>query len=104
MGSWIIGMVASIKDPAEQQVTPALAESASSPERRRPGRPEDVNPALIPLLRRDQLLRPRPPAGMVVSSGAVDDLAPVRGVAVSAAIGALLWASIAGAAWWLFSV
>lgn len=66
-------------------------------DRRRPGRTEDVNPALLPLLRRESLL---PAPGVDVEQDD-DDLAPARGVAVSVLIGALLWIGIAVAACWL---
>ena len=101
MGSWIIGMAASVKDNAAQQESPAAGATPAGWDRRRPGRPDSVNPALIPLLRREQLLRPQPAAAMALPGGSADDLAPSRGIAVSAAIGALLWVSIGAVAWWL---
>jgi hypothetical protein len=95
-------MMASTKAPAERQPETAADMPPDGAERRRPGRPENVSPALIPLLRREHLLQPQTAPGAAASGDSRDDLAPARGVAVSVAIGALLWLAMVGAAWWLF--
>lgn len=73
---------------------------AEFPDRRRPGRIEDVRPELLPLLRRSELL----PAGAALSDeieqvalGAGDSLSAARGIALAIALAAPIWA----AAWFL---
>ncbi|HET8995461.1 MAG TPA: hypothetical protein VFN42_02220 [Acetobacteraceae bacterium] len=80
------------------QAKPATAGTVpSSAERRRPGRPEAVNPALIPLLRRDHLLND------VLAQRDGDDLGPARGIGFSAMLGLVLWVATAALGWWLFA-
>ena len=63
--------------------------NAPNKDRRRPGRVENVNPALLPLLRQDRLLE----------DAAVqrddDDLAPARGIGIGVLLGVLLWGGVA---------
>lgn len=77
--------------PADEDAS-AVARAAK--DRRRPGRPTEVSPELLPLLRRDSLLAtPAAPPH--------DDLSPARGVALSVLAGAVLWAGVGFAAYWL---
>ena len=80
------------------------AEHASAPahlkDRRRPGRPEQASPHLIPLLRdapSAELSRPQPGPGG--ARPAKNNLAALRGIAAAAALSAPLWVSIAAVAW-----
>ena len=70
-------------------------------ERRRPGRVEYTNPALIALLR-----APTPDGGKEnrevekdETPAATDDLAPARGMLLSVALGASMWGVICTIAW-----
>lgn len=78
---------------------------AASKDRRRPGRMDNVSPALIPLLRQNSN-----PADssclegqdeLLLDSG--DDLGPARGVVVGAALSLPLWAFIIYAGHWMLS-
>lgn len=84
-----------ITEQAAPTQVPGAAPAAS--DRRRPGRNGAVNPALLPLLRQDDLLN-----GPLVPH-ADDDLAPVRGIGVSVLLGTLLWAGLIVALYWLFT-
>lgn len=72
-------------------------DTAASPERRRPGRVENVNPALIPLLREETV------RDDAVLERAGDDLDPARGIGVGIVLGVLLWAALAFALYWLLA-
>lgn len=63
-------------------------------ERRRPGRIENLNPALIPLLRGEA----KPPSDTeAVQEG---DLAPATGIAVSVVLSGLAWVVIGCILYW----
>ena len=74
-------------------------------DRRRPGRRDYANPALIALLRSGSnpvAIEDAPePQG---SARVVDDLSPARGVATSLLIGMLMWSAIGAAIWALLRV
>lgn len=59
-------------------------------DRRRPGRPEHVSPALIPLLRGDAA----PVADEPLQFGDPDQLGGARGLAVGVVVSAALWAGL----------
>ena len=81
---------------------PASATLASPTDtgRRRPGRPKQVSPHLIPLLRSST---PSGIGGLTVgetdTSILEDDLAPAKGVLVGLALSVPLWAGIGALAW-----
>ena len=90
---------------------PTLEEAAASAntpldtpvqDRRRSGRPDQVSPHLIPLLR-DAGSADVPPSDM----GAEDapdlagDLAPIVGIIIALVLSAALWAVLVGAGWWM---
>ncbi len=80
---------------------PADGQSSDHVERRRPGRPKDVSPHLLPLLRS----RPSPkPAGAVTAEdsppdqedteGDDDQLRAARGILLCALVAAMFWVSL----------
>lgn len=81
--------------PTQADTTSRPHDQSARAERRRPGRMQDVNTTLLPLLRRESLLdspapqRPR------------DDLAPARGIALGAVVGALMWVGLGLVVFWL---
>lgn len=89
--SGIMPQISDQANPVKAGTVPGLAE------RRRPGRPEAVNPALIPLLRRESLLKD------VLAQRDGDDLGAARGIGLSTAIGLVLWIAAAALGWWLFA-
>jgi len=68
-------------------------------DRRRPGRPGQVSPELIPLLRREAPVVPEQP----IQFGEPDQLRSARGVALAVAISAVLWAGIVCTGYWALS-
>lgn len=70
-------------------------DAAGFPERRRPGRIETVTPALIPLLRGENLRDSAP------SERVRDDLDPVRGIGLGVLLGVLLWAGVVLGLYWV---
>lgn len=89
----------SVTPPDDSQApadAPQSAETQGAPkDRRRPGRRADVNPTLLPLLRRDRLLED------ATQQQDDDDLEPVRGIGISVLIGTVLWGGIASLVYWL---
>lgn len=86
---------------AEQKLPPEQSAAADAVERRRPGRREYNNPSLIALLRRSEK-NAQPKAdtladdrGSDAGDNERDDLAPARGILLSAAIGAVIVGAIA---------
>ena len=77
--------------------TQAQGDASVPTERRRPGRADAVNPALLPLLRQDELLN-----GSAVTQDD-DDLESVRGIGFSVLCGTLLWAGLIATLYWLFT-
>ena len=69
----------------EREEVAVLNAPPSRVERRRPGRVENVSPALIPLLRGET----HPPSDDEVLRK--DDLAPAAGIAVSVVLSGLVW-------------
>ena len=72
-------------------------------DRRRPGRADHRNPALVALLRD----APNPPVEPDATDSAFaleaeDPLAPARGIVASIVISGLAWAVISGSIWLLF--
>ena len=91
----------SLKDlpgAAKPDPAPAPAVSATSQDRRRPGRPDHASPHLIPLLR-------TPEIEAAAASGALDGLPfedalrPAQGIALGLALSVPLWAAIGGIMW-----
>jgi hypothetical protein len=80
-------------DPAR-----APAVSAASKDRRRPDRPNQISPHLLPLLRTSEI-------GDAAASGTADGLlfddglAPAKGIAVGLLLSVPLWAVIGGIVW-----
>lgn len=82
-------------------------------DQRRPGRPEFVDPALIPLLRRQPQPTPNP-MSEVVDPGEVSTeevfvepdrratLSAARGICLGVALGSVIWAGIGVGFWYYF--
>ena len=79
-------------------------------DRRRPGRPENVSPHLIPLLRNaasaeiapdDAPVADRAQDDRAQDDRAQDDLGPVRGIIAGLVLAVPLWSLIALAVWWV---
>lgn len=79
----------------EQSRATGQPASTNPADRRRPGRPETVNPALIPLLRRDSLL------SSLMAQRETDDLAAARGIGLGVLIGVACWIAVGLLTWWL---
>ena len=78
----------------------ASGEQSAKVDRRRPGRRDYDNPALIALLRSASnaaVIEDAPDPQDATRSA--DDLAPARGIAVSLAIGVLMWSAIGLGIW-----
>jgi len=82
------------------QIEETAVETTAPPvhaDRRRPGRTDFANPALIELL--------RAPSGKLDAAEASrdrgDDLAPARGIRNGVLLSVPLWSAIAAIAWWL---
>ncbi len=74
-----------VKTPVEVDRAPVVEMLAAAPgDRRRPGRPATVSPALI------ELLRSRPKSGAAVLSGMDAEVAPPRAVGLVMALAGLL--------------
>ncbi len=73
---------------------------AATTDRRRPGRIEDVNPSLIPLLRTGEM-----PPGLdeTFEDDEPDQITGARGVFFGVAFSAPLWVGIAYLGRWLFT-
>ena len=67
------------------------ADTSTFGERRRPGRPLEASPALIPLLRGVSQLSP----DLLPEFEDSDQLRPARGLGLSVAVSLLLWALVA---------
>jgi len=86
-------------DPPPTQNPRPADDLATSPDRRRTGRPHITNPHLIALLRGRPLpapeldLQPRPALTRPVPG---DDLAPARGILAATGAGIVIWICIAG--------
>jgi hypothetical protein len=74
-----------------EKARPSVAEPATVVDRRRSGRLDQVNPALIPLLR-----------GTTETGEDVDDLGPSRGIASAMLLSVPLWAVIGVMVWLIF--
>lgn len=68
-------------------------------DRRRPGRIEQVNPALIPVLRTSEL---PPDLGDTIEFDEPDQMAGARGIFAGVAISAPFWVGIVCLGRWLF--
>ena len=76
----------------------APAASAAPTGRRRPGRPDQVSPNLVPLLRTSPMIEAVP--AFEGADGPADDaLTPARGIAVGLVLSVPLWAMIGGVVW-----
>ena len=81
--------------PTEHDAAPARVK-----DRRRPGRPEQVSPHLIPLLRNPAPADLRPPQSGEASARPVkENLAAMKGIVAAVALSAPLWVGIAALAW-----
>lgn len=76
--------------------TPA---EAAQTDRRRPGRIEQVNPSLLPMLRTDEL----PTLDDTIEFDEPDQVSAARGVFVGVAISAPVWIAIISIGRWLLS-
>jgi len=81
----------------EPQTTRDSSESVTD-DRRRAGRPDHVNPTLVPLLRGD-LPSSLPPSDETDLAQDRGKLAPAAAIAVISLLSTLLWAAI-GFIWW----
>ena len=90
-----------LKEPleaAKPDLVPAAAASAASKDRRRPGRPDQASPHLIPLLRTSEMeaaAASNPADGLPFE----DALEPARGIAFGLVLSVPLWAAIGGIVW-----
>lgn len=76
----------------------ARTASATPKDHRRPGRPDQVSPNLVPLLRTSPVIEAVP--AFEGADGPVDDaLTPARGIAVGLVLSVPLWAVIGGVVW-----
>ena len=80
----------------EVDAPPATLTAADVTDRRRPGRLENVSPALIPILRTSE---PEIP----IEFDEVDQASAVRGLAFGVLLSAPIWAGIAYIGTWLLS-
>jgi len=76
-----------------EQARPSVAAPATVVDRRRPGRLDQVNPALIPLLR-----------DTTESGDDTDKLGPSRGIASAMLISVPLWAVMGAAVWFIEAI
>jgi hypothetical protein len=89
----------------EDVVRLTSGEQTGTVDRRRPGRRDYDNPALIALLRSASKPvaiedAPEPPVALI----RVDDLSAARGVATSLLIGMLMWSAIVAGIWALLRI
>ena len=77
---------------------PVPAVSAASKDRRRPGRPDQASPHLIPLLRTTEI-EAAAASGMEDELPFEDALAPAKGIAVGLLLSVPVWAAIGGIVW-----
>jgi len=90
-----------VDDPLRDDLLAAPdAVQETTRDRRRPGRPENVSPHLIPLLRNAASVEIAPDDAPA-SDRAQDDLGPVRGIIAGLVLAVPLWSLIALAVWWL---
>ena len=80
-------------DPAPMPVA-----SAASKDRRRPGRPDQASPHLIPLLRTTEI-EAAAASGVGEELPFEDALAPAKGIAVGLLLSVPVWAVIGGIVW-----
>jgi len=95
-----------VDDPLRDDLLAAPdAVQETTRDRRRPGRPENVSPHLIPLLRNAASAEIAPDDAPVVDRAqderAQDDLGPVRGIIAGLVLAVPLWSLIALAVWWV---
>ena len=77
---------------------PVPVASTSSKDRRRPGRPDQASPQLIPLLRTAEI-EAAAAAGLGDDLPFEDALAPAKGIAVGLLLSVPVWAVIGGIVW-----
>lgn len=77
----------------------APAASTAPKDRRRPGRPDQVSPSLVPLLRTPSVIEAAPASEMADGPPLDDALAPARGIAIGLVLSVPLWAAIGGVVW-----
>ena len=77
---------------------PMPVASAASKDRRRPGRPDQASPQLIPLLRTAEI-EAAAAAGLGEELPFEDALAPAKGIAVGLLLSVPVWAVIGGIVW-----
>ena len=82
---------------AKPDPAPAPVASAASKDRRRPGRPDQASPHLIPLLRTAEIEAAAP--GIGDEPPFEDALAPAKGIAVGLLLSVPVWAVIGGIVW-----
>lgn len=71
-------------------------------ERRRPGRIQRVKPALIPLLRADEIAKIATDDDGATNNDDQDPLRAARGMAVGLLLVAPFWIGVGGLLWWLW--
>ena len=83
---------------AEPDLAPAPVVSAASKDRRRPGRPDQASPHLIPLLRTTEI---EAAAASDAEGGLAfeDALAPAKGIAAGLLLSVPVWAVIGMIVW-----
>ena len=83
---------------AKPDLAPAPLVSAAAKDRRRPGRPDQASPHLIPLLRTADI-EAAAASGIGDELPFEDALAPAKGIAVGLLLSVPVWAVIGGIVW-----
>jgi len=99
-----VTIVKELPGAAKPDLAPAPVASAASKDRRRPGRPDQANPHLIPLLRtsdiEDAAASDTAVAPAMEDELAFEDaLAPAKGIAVGLLLSVPIWAVIGMIVW-----
>ena len=97
-GGTAVTAVKELLGTAESDPAPVPVVSAASKDRRRPGRPDQASPHLIPLLRTAEI-EAAAASGMGDELPFDDALAPAKGIAVGLLLGVPVWAVIGLVAW-----
>jgi hypothetical protein len=88
-----------VDDPLRDEVAAADTGDVKT-DRRRPGRPENISPHLIPLLRNAASVE-LPPDDAPAADRTRDDLGPAKGIIAGLGLAIPLWGLIALGVWWL---
>jgi len=89
-----------VDDPLRHDAVAATDGGEVKTDRRRPGRPENVSPHLVPLLRNAAAVE-IPPDDAPVADRTRDDLGPAKGILTGLGLAIPLWGLIGLGIWWL---